>query len=229
MSGPVGAGAGPTPKTYRPPTEEELEELRLLMNMGWFEPVEITSKDAHAVLAWLKKHPDVSVNSSFDDGEGEDTTSILLQVFNSQYVPVNHPIIDEIACRNPDFGTSDDPQSVISRMELTMGFWTRFNVHGTESAHASFRAKYELAKNPAAIKERCNRKFMRQGVKDVANLQKSSKAGLPLPEGPMSIVTGLLTGKPGDTATQMATAKKELGKGGRRKTRRRKTRRTRRR
>ncbi len=234
MSGPAGAGAG-APNTYRPPTLQELKEIGKMFR----EP---TAKDTDRILAWLRAHPDLSVDWFYDtrknkrlrwdDIRGDFETpsaSVIGLAFMTATIPADHALIDELLCRSTrNFTTKGgDGTSILGDLKFIVDEYSRGGER--DPYEEDYRKKYALIKNPAAQADRCKRAFMRQGVKDVANLQKTSKARLPLPEGPMSIVTGMLTGKSGDTAAQMATAKKELGKGGRRKTRRRKTRRTRRR
>ena len=220
MSGPIGAGAGPAP---RPPTLQELKEIGRMFS----EP---TAKDADRILAWLRAHPDLSVDwfydtrknkrLKWDDIRGDFETpsaSVIGLAFMTSTIPADHALIDELLCRSTrNFTTKGgDGTSILGDLKFIVDRGGDRDPYEEE-----YRKKYALAKNPAAQADRCKRAFMRQGVKDVANLQKASKTGLPLPEGPMSIVTGMLTGKSGDTATQMTTAKRDLGKGGRRRTRR---------
>ena len=230
MSGPIGAGAGiatsapaPAAKKYRSPTSKELKDLTKIF--GIQSTRLITEKDADRALAWLQERPDLSVEWYYDEKkEGPvgyhnprfffDSVeeSILGIVFLKELIPVTHPIVDEVVCRGTDFTTKDkNGNSILSIMENLINYWNSRGYGGEkEWFHDNFRAKYELAKNPEALKERCKHKYMRSGVKNVASLQLASKTGLPLPEGPLSIITGMLTGKPGNTAQQMASAKKNL-------------------
>lgn len=54
-------------------------------------------------------------------------------------------------------------------------------------------------------------------MKDVSSLAKTSKTGLPLPEGPVGLVASYLTGKPGTVGQQMGKIKSSVGRGKTRK------------
>ena len=218
MSGPAGAGAG-APNTYRPPTEAEQAEMDKLFISHTLGP-DLRAKDADRMLKWLRSHPDVAVDWLAPHSSkkfvffSRVNHTFLGAAFLEPGIPAEHPLIDEVVCRSTNFTLAEHyGDTILGRLKqkldfLKQGYDSEMPKHWKES----LQKKYELATNPEALRERCNRKFMRQGVKDVANLQKASKAGLPLPEGPMSIVTGLLTGKPGDTSQQMTAAREELGR-----------------
>ncbi len=235
MSGPIGAGAGAPPqqiaattsttKKYRPPNTKELKDIIKLFHLhaqGFGDVLSL--KDADRILVWLKERPDLSVDWFYvekRDGpvglhnpRNEFATahnSIVAMIFTAESIPVNHPLIEELACRNPDFNIEDeDGESLLKIMKEAIEYWDSMGYHIKRERDINYRAKYELVKNPEALKEMCNRKYIRSGVKNVASLQLASKTGLPLPEGPLSIITGMLTGKAGNTSQQMTAAKKNL-------------------
>lgn len=219
-------------KSYRAPTEKELKDIIRLFHLHEDGDGSLTANDADHILAWLKDRPDLSVDWFYDEARYGPLrklsniryefktahNSILAMIFMAELIPVNHPLIEELACRNPDFTLEDeDGESLLKMMGERIEYWdTRGLGVEKEWYHDNYRAKYELAKNPEALKEWCNRKYMRSGVKNVASLQLASKQGFlnkkgqPIPENVMSVITGMLTGKRGSTAQQMANAKKNL-------------------
>ena len=236
--GPRGAGAGEPPsksaapaparavKKYRPPTKEEMKDMIQLFHLGDDEDEYIlTEDDADEIYKWLKQRPDLAVDWFYNQEKygplrkindiryqfNTSHNSILAMVFMAEDIPINHILISELCCRNPDFTLEDeDGESLLQNMKDRIEYWDEAGVE-KQDFHDNYRAKYELAANPEAIKEKCDwLTTRRQGAKNVASLLLASKSGLPVPEGPLSVITGMLTGKRGSTAQQMAALKKNL-------------------
>jgi hypothetical protein len=230
---PLGAGAGeppsevaapaPAAKIYRAPTKQELNDIIRLFHLHEDGYDSLTASDADSILAWLKERPDLSVDWFYDERRygqmkklgalkyefNSAYNSILAMVFQAEHIHVNHPLIDELACRNPDFTIEDeDGESLLHIMADAIEYWNSIEIK--KERDINYRAKYEIAKNPEKLKDLCNRKYIRSGVKNVASLLRASKSGLPVPEGPLSVITGMLTGKKGSVKQQMASAKKNL-------------------
>ncbi len=253
---PRGAGAGEPPSgiaapapaamVYRPPTEKELKDMIKLFHLHEDESDYIlTADDADKIYNWLKQRPDLSVDWFYDERKygplrklndvryqfNTSHNSILAMIFMTSDIPVNHILINELCCRNPDFTLEDGEYggSIIQNMRERIEDWDRAGVK-KNSFHDNYIAMYELATNPDAIKEKCIwLTTRRQAARNGASLQLATKEGFardpevnaktgvvtkegrkPIPEGPMSVISGFLTGKPGSTAQQMAALKKNI-------------------
>jgi hypothetical protein len=215
------------PGPYRPPNKEEENELRVLIGDESRDgPHDLGEEEANSLLDWLKKpeHRDVSVSAwwwnSNHDWEGkEGPTSILSIVYESDEIPVDHPIIAELDSRSPDFKLQDSPSkwgtNVIKNLEeKKLPFYERNKMMEEERAKNTV-AKLAHAKdfiNKPIIAAR-NALAVRRAVTQVAKKGKLSADE-------EAVIYGLISGHTGSVEQQTAklepTAAQPLEKGGRR-------------
>ncbi len=209
------------PGPYRPPNEEEENYLRVLNGDESIDgPQEnLGEEEANTLLDWLKmpEHQNVSVNAwwwnSNDDWLGkEGPTTILSIVYESDEIPVDHPIIAELDNRDPEFESRD----VIKNLVTKIAFFKRNKMMEeeraknivTKLAHAKEIIERKAAEE-AAEKERL------QQVLAVLPVLNEIAEKINLPEDIQAKIAAYLTGKTGPVAGQEAELRKNNG--GRRK------------
>ncbi len=219
-----GAGSGATPPTFRPPTTEELRELRELLDPGEIR--------ADAVLTWLTSHPDVRTDYvSRDDMRGRYFfTSILGSLMDADHIPASHPVMAEALRRQPDLNGQKDRDGktmIQTYMDIYKNRVSRGDSqYNTKASRKNLRDKLLAMKGILDAREAL---VTIPGLEDLAN-----EKGLD--EGVKANIAGFLSGSSASdsTETQMDKLRKKVGMtnkaGGRRKIKRgKKTRRARRR
>ena len=214
MSGPVGAGAGApaTPKPLRTATHEESKELMFDV-LG---PTPSAPKDGDRILAWIKAHPDIRVDTPVVwnwNGVWQNADSIPVVVILSPDIPPTHPVVAEIVRRMPHDQIKDSYEQTIAKKISQQVGYLKKRTRGRKP-YDLVKAKWDM------LRGKLLGPITEVRMADSVARQKN------LPPDVGDLIASQLSGKSGTIREQRDTLKKSAGiPGGRRRKTRRRTRR----
>jgi hypothetical protein len=200
MSGPVGAGAGApaTPKPLRTATHEESKELMFDV-LG---PTPSAPKDGDRILAWIKAHPDIRVDTPVVwnwNGVWQNADSIPVVVILSPDIPPTHPVVAEIVRRMPHDQIKDSYEQTIAKKISQQVGYLKKRTRG--------RKPYDLVK---AKWDMLRGKLL--GPITEVRMAESMARQKNLPDEVGTTIASMLSGVTGPVSSQIQTQRVELRK-----------------
>ena len=193
---------------FLPPTEEQAQQLRTLMNQA----------DPEAILAFLQANPHMSIDTILTR---QGLRNPYMEVMFHGMIGPNHPVIAEILRRKPNPFLKDE-----------RGDTARNIVEQRARSFAASPTHVPLWAAKVALARQYEEDFLRNAARNTGSLMSLSRNGLPTSTNTLGVITEYLSGEKGGPAIALSKLRVKSGqpgipaRGGRKSLRKLKRRRT---